>query len=282
MEPAATRRIPNLGIGVGLRPIHYREILETRPDVDWFEIISENFMLPQGQNVEFLEEIQQFYPLVQHGVSLHIGSADPLDFDYLAQLKALSKKTKTPWISDHLSWGKVQGGHYHELLPLPRTWDVVHYVAERARIVQDYLELPFALENVSAAFSTTYDEISEWEFYGAVIEKSGVYMMLDVNDLYVSSRNLEFDPKEYYNNIPLERLIQIHLAGHTDRGDHLLNTHDHHVCDAVWEIYGEIYCRTRGVSTLLEWDDKFLPFADTWKEALKAKEYQKTLHRLSS
>lgn len=272
--------LPNLGIGVGLRPIHYPEILAERPNVDWFEIISESYFSLRGQNFEFLEKILQFYPVVQHGVGLCIGSADPLDFEYLKKLKALAQKTKTPWVSDHLSWGKLKGTHYHSLLPLPFTQEVANYVAERAKIVQDYLEVPFALENVSSYATTKQDEMPEWEFYTMVAEKADISMMLDVNNIYVSSRNHGFDPIEYCKNIPLDRVIQIHLAGHTDFNTHVVDTHDSYVCDAVWELYGKIYPLTGGVSTLLEWDDKFLSFADTWSEALKAKEYQKSLMSL--
>lgn len=270
--------LPNLGIGIGLRVPHYDTIFSERPAIDWFEIISENFMVEGGKPIEHLEKILETYPVVQHGVSLAIGSPTPLDFNYLKQLKALTKKTKTPWVSDHLCWGQVPGSHFHDLLPLPYTKEVVEYVAERARIVQDYLELPFALENLSSYVAFTQDEMTEWDFYTAVVEKADIYMMLDVNNIYVSSKNHGFDPKNYYENIPMERVLQIHLAGHLDCGTHLLDTHDQPVCDAVWELYAKIYPLTGGVSTLLEWDDNLLSFEETWKEALKAKQFQKALH----
>ncbi len=267
--------IPNLGIGVGLRPVHYQEIFTHQPDIDWFEIISENFMVDGGKPIENLKRILERYPVVQHGVSLAIGSPDPLDFDYLKRLKALTRLTKTPWVSDHLCWGRLPGAHFHDLLPLPYTPEVIDYVAERARIVQDYLELPFALENLSSYVAYRDDEMNEWEFYSAVVEKADIYMMLDVNNIYVSSRNHGFDPKEYYTNIPLERVLQIHLAGHTDYGDYVLDTHDTYVRDEVWQIYAAVYPLTKGVSTLLEWDDSFVDFQATWNEALKAKQFQK-------
>lgn len=270
--------IPNLGIGVGFRNEYYDEICDLKPDVDWFEIISENFMVDGGKQIECLEKILESYTVVQHGVSLAIGSPAPLDFDYLARLKKLSRKTKTPWISDHLCWGHLPGAHFHDLLPLPYTKGVIEYVSERARIVQDFLELPFALENLSSYASFNLDEMSEWEFYSEVVERAGIYMMLDVNNIYVSSQNHGFDPKEYYKNIPIERVIQIHLAGHNDTGNYVLDTHDQPVCDEVWKLYSEIYPLTGGVSTLLEWDDNFLPFQETWAEALKAKEFQKTFN----
>lgn len=271
------KSLPNLGIGIGLRPAHYAEIFAQKPDIDWFEIISENFMAEGGIVVENLERILDRYRVVQHGVNLAIGSADPLDFEYLKKLKTLAKKTKTPWLSDHLCWGRLPGAHYHDLLPLPYTKEVIAYVSERAHIVQDFLEIPFALENLSSYVAYEADEMPEWEFYTAVVEKAGIYMMLDVNNIYVSSRNHGFDPKEYYKNLPLERVLQIHLAGHSDYGAYVLDTHDHYVRNDVWQIYADVYPKTRGVSTLLEWDDNFISFEETWKEALKAKEFQKTL-----
>jgi uncharacterized protein (UPF0276 family) len=270
--------IPNLGIGIGLRIPHYDDIFEKQPDIDWFEIISENFMVDGGKPLENLYRILERYPVVQHGVSLAIGSPDPLDFDYLKKLKALTKITKTPWVSDHLCWGRLPGAHYHDLLPLPYTKEVIQYVAERARIVQDYLELPFALENLSSYVAYKKDEMTEWEFYGAIVEKADIAMMLDVNNIYVSSRNHGFDPKIYYENLPLERVIQIHLAGHSDYNAYVLDTHDNYVCDEVWKIYAEVYPKTRGVSTLLEWDDNFISFQQTWEEALKAKQFQQSIH----
>lgn len=272
-----SRKIPNLGIGIGLRVPHYDDIFNFKPAIDWFEIISENFMVEGGKAIENLERILEHYPVVQHGVSLAIGSPAPLDFKYLKRLKELTKKTKTPWVSDHLCWGKAPGANYHDLLPLPYTKEVIDYVADRARIVQDFLELPFALENLSSYVTFTQDEMPEWEFYSSVVEKAGIYMMLDVNNIYVSSRNHHFDPMKYIANIPLNKVLQIHLAGHTDHGTHVLDTHDHHVCDRVWELYGAIYPKTNGVSTLLEWDDNYISFQQTWDEALKAKRFQTTI-----
>ncbi len=268
------KNLPNLGIGIGLRIPHYEDIFTQKPKIDWFEIISENFMVDGGKPIENLERILDRYPVVQHGVSLAIGSPDPLDFDYLKQLKTLAKKTKTPWISDHLCWGRLPGANFHDLLPLPYTKEVIRYVAERARIVQDFLELPFALENLSSYVAYQDDEMPEWEFYSAVVEKADIYMMLDVNNIYVSSRNHGFAPKDYVDNIPLERVLQIHLAGHSDYDAYVLDTHDNYVRDEVWAIYAEVWPRTKGVSTLLEWDDNYVSFQQTWDEALKAKQFQ--------
>lgn len=268
------RQFPNLGIGIGLRPPHYEDIFRLKPDIDWFEIISENYMMEGGKHLEVLDKILERYPVVQHGVTLAIGSAAPLDFDYLKKLKALTRRTKTPWVSDHLCWGRAPGAHYHDLLPLPYTKEVINYVVERAKVVQDYLELPFALENLSSYVAFTRDQMTEWDFYGAIVEQAGIYMMLDVNNIYVSSRNHQFDPKTYYENIPLHRVLQIHLAGHRDCGDYILDTHDNPVKNEVWDLYAEIYPKTGGVSTLLEWDENLLSFEETWAEALKAKKFQ--------
>lgn len=225
----------------------------------------------------YLERILDLYPVVQHGVSLSIGSPDPIDFSYLKKLKKLALKTKTPWISDHLSWGKLPGAHFHDLLPLPYTKEVVTYVSERAKIVQDYLEIPFALENLSSYVSFKDDQMTEWEFYSEIVQKANIFMMLDVNNIYVSSINHNFEPQKYYNNIPLDRVVQIHLAGHRSKGNYLLDTHDTYVCDEVWDIYASIYPKTKGVSTLLEWDDNFISFEATCNEALKAKQFQNSL-----
>ncbi|CRX37492.1 DUF692 domain-containing protein [Estrella lausannensis] len=271
------QEIPNLGIGIGLRPFHYNDIFTLKPAIDWFEIISENYMVEGGAPLKNLERIMEHYPVVQHGVSLGIGSPAPLDYDYLKRLKKLTKITKTPWVSDHLCWGRRPGAHYHDLLPLPYKKEVVKYVAERAAIVQDFLELPFALENLSSYVAFVDDEMPEWEFYSEVVEKADVFMMLDVNNVYVSSRNHGFEAEEYIKNIPMERVIQMHIAGHTDHGDYILDTHDNYVKDDVWKLYEMVYQKTGGVSTLLEWDDNFVSFEETWQEALKARQYQSSL-----
>lgn len=278
----AKKEIPNLGIGIGLRIPHYADIFQNKPDIDWFEIISENFMVDGGKPLEILEKVLEHYPVVQHGVSLAIGSPDPLDFDYLKKLKALTKITKTPWVSDHLCWGRAPGAHYHDLLPLPYTQEVINYVAARARIVQDYLELPFALENLSSYVAYQHDQMPEWEFYSAVVEKADIHMMLDVNNIYVSSRNHGFDPRTYYDNIPLDRVLQIHLAGHSDYGAYVLDTHDDFVRDEVWAIYADVYPRTKGVSTLLEWDDKIISLERTCAEARQAEKFQKMIKAAAS
>ncbi len=264
----------NLGIGIGLRSAHYEEIFSREPLVDWFEIISENFMQDGGQPLEHLERILAHYPVVQHGVSLCIGSPGPLDWDYLKKLKVLARKTRTPWFSDHLSWGRLPGAHFHDLLPLPYTEEAIKHVAERAKIIQDFMEIPFALENISSYLSYTSDQMPEWEFYSSIVERAGIYMMLDINNIYVSSRNHGFDPYAYLKHLPLERVIQIHLAGHRDYGDYVLDTHDTYVDAAVWELYAHVWPLLGGVSTLLEWDDAFISYEKTCEEASKAKALQ--------
>lgn len=271
--------IPNLGIGIGLRNEHLNDIFKYWPEIDWFEIISENYMVEGGMQIYQLQKILEKYPVVQHGVSLAIGSPTPLDFNYLKKLKDLTKITKTPWVSDHLCWGKLAGAHYHDLLPLPYTKEVIDYVVERAKIVQDYLEIPFALENLSSYVAFREDQMPEWEFYATIVEKANIFMMLDINNIYVSSRNHGFDPLNYLNFIPIPKVIQIHLAGHRDLGSYILDTHDNYVCDEVWDLYAKFYSKTTGVSTLLEWDDHLINFEETWQEALKAKNFQKTIPR---
>ncbi|PCJ59710.1 MAG: hypothetical protein COA79_09910 [Planctomycetota bacterium] len=265
----------NLGVGIGLRVDHYPEIFTSKPNIDFFEIISENFMVDGGLPLFNLNRILEQYRVVLHGVSLSIGSSDPLDFDYLARLKKLTKITKTPWFSDHLCWSSIGGKYSHDLLPLPYTEKIADYIAEKARIVQDYIELPFGLENLSSYVSFKNSEMPEWEFYKRVVEKADCFMMLDVNNIFVSSVNHEYDPHDYLKDLPYDRVLQMHVAGHTkkDNGT-LLDTHNNYVCEEVWELYRYVYEKTGGVSTLLEWDDDFISFPETHSEALKAKNYQ--------
>ena len=262
----------NLGFGVGLRTVHYPYIFEHSPKVDFFEIISENFMVDGGPPLYNLDKILEQYRVVQHGVSMSIASAEPLNFDYLKKLKKLTQITKTPWFSDHLCWSQNNSHCFHDLLPIPYTEENAKYIAQKARIVQDYIELPFALENLSTYISFKDSQMSEWEFYRMVVEEAGCYMMLDVNNVYVSAINHHFDPYEYLKSLPYERVVQVHLAGHSTLDDGTrLDTHDHYVCDEVWKMYQEVSQKTRGISTLLEWDDKFLPFPETLAEVDKAR-----------
>jgi uncharacterized protein len=271
------KNIPNLGIGIGLRVEHYNDILEKKPELGFFEIISENFMVEGGAPLSNLDKFLENYTIVQHGVSLSIASAEQLDFDYLKKLKKLTETTNTPWVSDHLCWNTAHNHHYHDLLPLPYTNEYAKFIAEKARIVQDYLERPFALENLSSYVTFKESTMSEWEFYSEVVNRGGIHMMLDVNNVYVSAVNHNYDPMDYLKNLPYEKVLQVHLAGHSvqDNGI-IIDTHNDYVCDQVWDLYSYVHQQTGGVSTLLEWDDDFISLEDTIKEANKALLYQKS------
>jgi uncharacterized protein (UPF0276 family) len=265
---------PDLGVGVGLRIPHYEAIFEGdggAAGVDWFEIISDNFMVEGGLPMWNLARALERFPLVQHGVALSIGSHDALDWEYLRKLKALVQRTRSPWVSDHLCWGGAGGVNLHDLLPLPYTAAVVKHVAERARAVQDFLGVRLALENVSSYLTYTSSEMTEWEFLSAVAEEADCAILLDVNNIYVSSYNHTFDPNAYVDGVPHRRVVQIHLAGHTNKGKYILDTHSDHVIDPVWDLYRRALCRTGPVSTLIEWDDDIPPFPELAAEAAKAR-----------
>jgi len=263
----------NLGLGVGLRTVHFAHILQHRPTVDWFEIISENFMDSGGRPRYVLEQIAEHYPIVMHGVSLSIGSGDPLDFDYLAKLKRLAVHVRARWVSDHLCWTGVAGLNTHDLLPMPLHEASLRHVVERVRAVQDFLERPLVLENPSTYVGFVDSTMSEWEFLNRLCDATGCGLLLDVNNVYVSSVNHDFDPVEYLRAIPAERVVQFHLAGHTNCGTHLIDTHDGRVTSPVWELYRLAHQLTGGVSTLLEWDAKIPPFAEVHAEVLKARDF---------
>jgi len=264
---------PHLGLGVGLRTVHFDYILSQQPKVDWFEVISENFMDSHGRPRYVLEQVAERYPVVMHGVSLSIGSTDPLNFDYLRRLKALANDIKPLWISDHVCWTGVAGRNTHDLLPMPLTETSLKHVVERVRQVQDFLERPFVLENPSTYVGFTGSTLSEWEFISRMAEDANCGLLLDVNNVYVSSRNHDFDPEEFIRSVPHERIVQFHLAGHTDCQTHLIDTHDNHVVDPVWKLYRLAHQLTGGVSTLLEWDAKIPPFPVVHAEVLKAKQH---------
>ncbi|WP_372597932.1 DUF692 domain-containing protein [Amphritea sp.] len=248
-----------LGFGLGLRTQHFNDVLETRPDVDWFEIISENFMVAGGKPKYYLHAIREQYPMVMHGVSLSIGSTDPLDTDYLQRLKRLATEVQPRWISDHLCWTGLDGINSHDLLPMPYTEEAVNHVAGRIIQVQDTLGRQLLLENVSSYISYTESAMSEWEFYNAVVERADCLMLLDINNIYVSSRNHNVDPQAYLNAINPERVRQLHLAGHSDYGTHVIDTHDHDICEPVWDLYRQALLRFGAVSTMIERDDNIPP-----------------------
>ncbi|HEY4106121.1 MAG TPA: DUF692 domain-containing protein [Polyangiaceae bacterium] len=265
--------LPNLGIGLGLRTVHYSSILQGQPKVDWFEILSENYMRTEGRPLDFLDAIAERYPIVMHGVSLSIGSTDPLDRQYLSELRALRDRTKARWVSDHLCWTGVSGKNTHDLLPLPYTEAALAHVIERTREVQDFLGAPLALENPSSYAQFASDTMPEWEFLGRLAEEADSALLLDVNNVYVSSRNHGFDPLAYLRRMPFDRVVQCHVAGHTDHGTHIIDSHIGPVIDPVWELLGEAHRRANGVSVLLEWDAEIPSFAETHAEALRARQF---------
>ncbi|HJX19255.1 MAG TPA: DUF692 domain-containing protein [Acidiferrobacterales bacterium] len=249
----------NLGFGLGLRVDHYETILNSEPAVDWFEIISENYLVPGGKPLHYLDRIRERYPLVMHGVSMSIGSTDPLNRDYLKQLKELARRVEPAWISDHLCWTGVHGTNLHDLLPLPYTEETIAHVAARIREVQDYLGRQMLIENVSSYVSYAQSQLSEWDFLRTVCERADCLLLFDVNNVYVSSVNHGFDPLDYLNGIPAERVQQMHLAGHEDHGRYIIDTHDHPVPDPVWELYAQALRRFGPVSTMIERDDNIPP-----------------------
>lgn len=259
-----------LEIGLGLRVPHYRHILEKKPVCGWFEIISENFMVDGGRPLEVLDSILEQYQVVQHGVSMYLGNADPLDRDHLKKLKRLVKHTKTPWLSDHLCWGSVSGRCSHDLLPMPYTMGVARHTAQKIRLASDFLEVPICVENLSSYAEFTDNEMTEWQFLAEVVDQADCGVLLDVNNIYVSSQNHGFDPREYLRHVPHERVGQIHIAGHTRYEHVLLDTHDHPVPDPVWELYAEAIRQCGPTPTLLEWDDRIPSFDEVHAEARKA------------
>jgi uncharacterized protein len=259
-----------LGIGIGLRVQHYQHILEKKPVVDWFEIISENYMVDGGRPLHVLDAILEQYRVVQHGVSMYFGNSDRPNRDHLRKLKRLVKRTGTPWLSDHLCWGSVDGTFSHDLLPMPYTWEAVKTTARNIREVQDFVEVPVAVENVSSYAEFRASEMSEWDFLCEVVEAADCGLLLDVNNIYVSSQNHGFDPREYLAAVPAGRVAQIHLAGHTRTDKIILDTHDHPVCDPVWELYAEAVKLIGPTATLLEWDAHIPSFREVHQEALKA------------
>jgi uncharacterized protein len=265
--------IPNLGLGLGLRTVHFQHILQHHPEVDWFEIISENFMDSHGRPRYVLHQIAERYPIVMHGVSMSIGSTDPLDFEYLGKLKALSEEVKTGWISDHLCWTGVNTKNSHDLLPIPYNEKTLKHVVDRIGVVQDFLGRPLVLENPSSYITFADSSMSEWEFIGQMAKESGCGLLLDVNNIYVSSFNHEFDPVEFLNSVPHEYIVQCHLSGHSNCGTHIIDTHDDHVINPVWDLYRRMHQFTGGVSTLLEWDANIPAFEVLHDEVLKARRY---------
>lgn len=248
-----------LGFGLGLRSEHYHDLLTKRSDVDWLEILSENYMVPGGKPLYYLDKIRENYPIVMHGVSLSIGSVDPLNKDYLMELKKLAQRVQPQWISDHLCWTGTQGINLHDLLPLPYTEEALTHLVSRIQQVQDFLGQRILLENVSSYLSYQHSTISEWEFLREVAERADCLILLDINNIHVSAFNHQFNPLDYLDAMPAHRVQQFHLAGHLNRGDYIIDTHDHTIIDEVWSLYAEAVKRFGNVSTMIERDDDVPP-----------------------
>lgn len=265
------KALPYLGHGIGLRSQHFAAVLAGTVKTDWFEAISENFMIRGGRPLRVLERARSMAPVVLHGVSLSLGSTDPLNEDYLSELAALAARIQPAWVSDHLCWGSV-GGHYaHDLLPLPYTEEALGHVVERVRRVQDRLGRQILVENVSSYLTYAQSAMPEWEFLGEVARRADCGLLLDVNNVYVSAHNHGFDPSDYIAGVPAERVGQIHLAGHSDHGTHLLDTHDAPVRAEVWELYRATLARLGHTSTLIEWDEHIPELTELLAEADRAR-----------
>jgi uncharacterized protein (UPF0276 family) len=277
MPANAFNGMTDYGIGIGLRVPHYNHILSERPTVDWFEIISENFMVDGGRPLKVLDQILEQYRVVQHGVSAYFGSAEPLNREHLRKLKRLVKRTSTPWLTDHLCWGSVDGRYTHDLLPMPYTFAAAEVTARKIREARDFLEVPIAVENVSSYAEFHVSEMTEWEFLNEVVERADCGILLDVNNIYVSSRNHNFNPVEYVDSIAAERVAQFHIAGHSKYEKYILDTHDHPVIDPVWKLYEHAIARVGRTATLLEWDARIPSFDEVHHEALKANRYIENL-----
>jgi uncharacterized protein (UPF0276 family) len=264
-------RFPFLGYGVGLRRPHFNHVLDAAPPMDWFEVTSENFMVAGGRPRHVLERVRERYPVVLHGVSLSVGSADPLNLDYLRELADLARRIEPAWVSDHLCWTGVEGRNAHDLLPLPYTEEAVAHVAGRIARVQEALGRQILIENVSSYLTYTHSVMPEWEFLGAVAARADCGILLDVNNVHVSAYNHGFDPLAYLAGVPADRVAQFHLAGFSDRTTFLHDTHDHPVADPVWRLYGDAVRRFGERATLIEWDDHIPAFADLAAEAARAR-----------
>jgi uncharacterized protein (UPF0276 family) len=265
---------PDLGIGLGLRSSHYTHILGKEPEVGWFEALSENYLDSGGRPRFILEKVAERYPVVLHGVSLSIGGTDPLDFDYLRKLKELAKVVNARWISDHLCWTGVLGRNSHDLLPVPTNEEMLEHIAGRVKVVSDVLERPFVIENPSSYVEFKVSTMSEWTFMSQLAERADCGLLLDVNNIFVSSFNHSYDPNDYVDAIPADRVVQIHLAGHTNYGTHIIDTHTGHVIDEVWALYERAIARFGNVSTMVEWDQDIPEFEVVHAEALKAAQYR--------
>ena len=266
-----------LGFGLGLRTQHYSYILEHRPKIDWFEAITEDYLVPGGKPLHYLNRIREFYPLAMHGVSLSVGSCDPLNMEYLKKVKILADKIQPVWISDHLCWTGIDGLNMHDLLPLPYTEEAVKHVVDRVKQVQDFLGRQILLENVSSYIEYCDSKVPEWEFLTAIAEQADCLILLDINNIYVSSVNHHFNPLDYLNAIPIHRVRQFHLAGHKNCGDYIIDTHDAPIIDGVWSLYSQAVKRFGRVATMIERDDDIPEFPVLFAELQQAKKIAKNI-----
>jgi uncharacterized protein (UPF0276 family) len=265
-----------LGMGLGLRPVYYPDIIEQKPNIDWFEIISENYMVPGGRPLAMLDRIRADYPIVMHGVSMSIGSTAPLDYDYLTSLKTLAARVEPAWISDHLCWTGVHGVNLHDLLPLPYTEEALDHVARRICRVQDFLGRRIAIENVSSYLTFESSEMDEWTFVRELAKRADCWLLIDINNIFVSAFNHDFDALQFLDTIDPDRVVQMHLAGHSDYPTHKVDTHDEPVCAEVFALYAEALKRFGPGSTMIERDDNFPPFAELMDELEEARSIAKT------
>lgn len=270
-NPHCRLNLPNLGFGVGLRAAHYSHIINESPRVDWFEVISENYMFSKGRPRYVLDLIAERYPIVMHGVSMSVGSTDPLNFEYLNALKRLADAIHPAWVSDHICWTGVNGVNGHDLFPLPYNEESLAHVIRRVLVIQDFLERPLILENPSTYVTFRASTMSEAEFVRELVRGTGCGLLLDVNNVYVSCFNHDQDPVEYIATLAHESVVQFHLAGHSNQGTHLIDTHDDFVVDAVWKLFRQAYELTGGAATLLEWDARIPSFEVVHAEVLKAR-----------
>ena len=254
------------GFGLGLRPVHYHDFLEHQPRIDWLEIISENYMVPGGKPLHFLDSIRRDYPMVMHGVSLSIGSIDPLDLNYLTELKALADRVQPAWVSDHICWTGVGHTNLHDLLPMPYTEAALKHLVDRVDQVQHFLGRQIVLENASTYVAFTADEMSEWEFVAELAKRADCKLLLDVNNVHVSAVNHGFDARRYIDAMPTDRIVQIHLAGHEDHGDYIIDTHDHPIVAPVFELYRYTLERLGWIPTMIERDDNIPALSDLMDE----------------
>lgn len=271
-------KYPALGFGLGLRSGHFQTILNSDPAVDWFEIITENFLVPGGRPHDYLSRIAERYPIVMHGVSLSVGSSDPLDFSYLQKVKALAERYQVKWVSDHLCWTGVSGVNLHDLMPLPFTEAVVNHIVDRVKQVQDFLGRRILLENLSSYVTYQQSEMTEWEFVSEIAQRADCLLLLDINNIYVSACNHNFLPQDYIDAIPIDRVQQFHLAGHSQGEYCLIDTHDNAICQPVFDLYRHALERFGPISTMIERDDNIPPLAELLDELAVLREIAQSVN----